>query len=223
VVRTFLAQLPAVALAAALCAAPATARRGPETRAGASPRDGSHTIAEKIPVRGVPNFGQVTPTLFRGGQPTELGFRNLAKMGVEVIVDLRQGDEGAREQKEVEALGMKFVGMPWHCRKPEDVYFARFLALLQDNPHKKIFVHCRLGIDRTGMMIASYRMAEQDWTAAEALREMKAFGFSSFHEVMCNGLAPYEQRFPSVESSSPAFSTLRLAEQKPAVAPPPKP
>jgi protein tyrosine phosphatase (PTP) superfamily phosphohydrolase (DUF442 family) len=221
-VRSSLAQLCAVALAAALCAAPSTARLGPKTRAAASARDGWPTIAEKIAVRGVPNFGQVTPTLFRGGQPTELGFRNLAKMGVEVIVDLRQGAEGEREQKEVEDLGMKFVGIPWPCRKPEDAYFARFLAFLQDNPHKKIFVHCRLGIDRTGMMIASYRMAEEDWTAAEALREMRAFGFSSFHEAMCYGLAPYEQRFPSVESSSPAFSTLRLAEQKPAVTAPPK-
>jgi hypothetical protein len=72
------------------------------------------------------------------------------------------------------------------------------------------------------MMIASYRMAEQGWTAEEALREMKAFGFSTFHEMMCYGLASYEQRFPTVVSSSPAFATQRTAEQKPTIPVPPR-
>jgi tyrosine-protein phosphatase SIW14 len=191
--------------------------------AAAGPRDGSRSMARKVRVAGVPNFGQVTPALFRGAQPSEVGFESLAKMGVEVIVDLRQGAEAEREQKQVAALGMRFVGIPWRCTEPRDVDFAKFLALLEDNPRKKIFVHCRAGVDRTGMMIASYRMAEQGWTAAEALGEMKAFGFSSFHEQVCYGLASYEQRFPALPSSSPAFSTWRLAEQKSALPAPPKP
>jgi protein tyrosine phosphatase (PTP) superfamily phosphohydrolase (DUF442 family) len=223
-VRPGVPNLRAVAIAVVLFAAPASPRLGPETPGAASSSDpGSRSIARKIPVPGVPNFAEVTPTLFRGAQPTELGFKTLAQMGVQVIVDLRSGDEAKREQKEVTALGMKFVGLPWRCTDPKDDDFANFLALLRDNTDKKIFVHCRAGIDRTGMMIASYRMAEQGWTAAEALREMKAFGFSSFHGMVCYGLGSYEQRFPRVESSSPAFSTQRLGEQKPAPPPLPQP
>lgn len=171
---------------------------------------------------GVPNFGTVTPTLYRGAQPTKKGFESLSELGVKIVVDLRDGSEGKQEEKEVTRLGMKFVGIPWRCTDPKDDDFAKFLAIVRDNTDKKIFVHCHVGVDRTGMMIASYRMAEQGWSAEEALREMQVFGFSSFHQVMCYGLGAYEQRFPSVVSSSPAFQNLRAAEQKPMPQPPPK-
>jgi protein tyrosine phosphatase (PTP) superfamily phosphohydrolase (DUF442 family) len=170
-----------------------------------------HAIAEKSAVAGVPNFGQVTPNLYRGAQPTAIGFDSLSKMGVSIVVDLRDGNEGKYEEKIVTKEGMKFVAIPWSCTQPNDAYFAKFLAVLRDNADKKVFVHCHAGVDRTGMMIAAYRMSEQGWTADEALREMRTFGFSSFHQFMCNGLESYEQRFPTVVTSSPAFQTLRAA------------
>lgn len=192
-------------------------------RAAAQPsHDLSRTIAEKMRVDGVQNFGAVTPTLFRGAQPTPKGLKTLSKMGVGIVIDLRETNESKLEEEEVSKLGMKFVGIPWRCTDPKDEYFAKFLTVIRDNPDKKIFVHCRVGVDRTGMMIASYRMAEEGWTAEEALREMKAFGFSSYHQLMCYGLGSYEQRFPAVVSSSPAFHTLRAAEQKPVSPLPPK-
>lgn len=188
--------------------------------------DEAHPIAEKVRVAGVQNFGQVTPNLYRGAQPTTKGFESLAKMGVNIVVDLRDGSEGKFEEQVVTQSGMKFVAIPWTCTKPQDDVFAKFLTVLRDNPEKKVFVHCHVGIDRTGMMIASYRMSEQGWTADEALREMRAFGFSTFHQFMCYGLESYEQRFPTVVSSSPAFQTLRAAagQKTPPPAPPgPKP
>lgn len=209
--------------AVAFCAAPFGVAAQETARAATPPsHDVPHSIAEKRRVTGVPNFGSVTPTLYRGAQPTRKGFDSLSKMGVGIVIDLREGNESNHEEREVTALGMKFVGIPWRCTDPKDDYFAKFLTVIRDNPDKKIFVHCHVGIDRTGMMIASYRMAEQGWTAQEALREMQAFGFSSFHQVMCYGLGSYEQRFPSVFSSSPAFQNLRVAEQKPLTQPPPK-
>jgi protein tyrosine phosphatase (PTP) superfamily phosphohydrolase (DUF442 family) len=215
----------AFAIAGALCVspcggAPALGSERPSAATGSS--DVPHTIGKKIRVSGVANFGKVTPTLYRGAQPTKKGFENLSKMGVGIVVDLRDGDEHGQEEKDVTALGMKFVAIPWRCSSPKDGYFAKFLTVLRDNPDKKVFVHCHVGVDRTGMMIASYRMAEQGWTAEEALREMKAFGFSPFHQLMCYGLDSYEQRFPSVVSSSPAFQNWRGANDKPAVAVPPK-
>jgi tyrosine-protein phosphatase SIW14 len=183
----------------------------------------THATARKLSVSGLPNLGEVTPTLYRGAQPTGKGFETLAKMGVNIVIDLRDGSEGKVEEKEVTQSGMKFVAIPWGCSSPKDDDFAKFLTVMRDNPDKKVFVHCRLGVDRTGMMVAAYRMNEQGWTAEEALREMRAFGFSSFHElVLCNGLSSYEQRFPTIVTSSPAFQTLR-ADQKPTPPPGPQP
>jgi protein tyrosine/serine phosphatase len=83
------------------------------------------------------------------------------------------------------------------------------LRFVRENPQKKIFVHCRLGDDRTGMMIAAYRMAAQGWTADEALSEMERFGFSGAHHFICPTLASYEKNFPKHLRSDPVFRGLR--------------
>ena len=156
---------------------------------------------------GLPNFAQVSPNLFRGGQPGADGLKALKKMGVDIIVDMR-GTKSSHEETTVEKLGMKYVAIPWHCPFPADPIFARFLKLIQDNP-KKIFVHCRLGDDRTGMAIAAYRMADQGWSAEEALKEMEEFGFTGGHHVICPTLPFYEKHFPEHLKTNPAFKDLR--------------
>jgi protein-tyrosine phosphatase len=84
---------------------------------------------------------------------------------------------------------------------------------LHENKGKKVFVHCRLGDDRTGMMVAAYRMADEGWTADEAMAEMKAFGFSCGHHFICPGLAHYEKEFPHRLRNNPAFAAI---ERQPA-------
>jgi tyrosine-protein phosphatase SIW14 len=164
--------------------------------------------ARKLSLDGVPNFAEVTPALYRGAQPSKQGFDALAKMGVGVVIDLRAGSrDGERDQ--VTKLGLQYISIPWYCGHPDDSTVALFLSALRQNSGKKIFVHCKLGSDRTGMMIAAYRIAEQGWDAEEARKEMQAFGFSSIHEWMCPGLADYESRFPTVFNTSRAFENLR--------------
>jgi tyrosine-protein phosphatase SIW14 len=170
----------------------------------------SHETSEKPDVRGLPKFGEVTPMLYRGGQPTKEGFAKLAKMDVKIVVDLR-GDR-KDERSAVTKQGMEYVPFYWFCMRPKDEYFARFLELLRKNRDKKVFVHCNTGIDRTGMMVASYRIAEQGWTAEEAMKEMKAFGFNRFHETICTGLSSYEKGFPHRYRSDPVFRSLRATE-----------
>jgi protein tyrosine phosphatase (PTP) superfamily phosphohydrolase (DUF442 family) len=173
----------------------------------------THGIARKLSVSGLPNLGEVTPTLYRGAQPTADGFDKLAKMGVEIVVDLRGDRKDERDM--VTKLGMRYVPIPWFCMRPKDADIARFLGLLRESRDKKVFVHCNTGIDRTGMMIASYRITEQGWTAEEAMTEMKEFGFSLFHETICPGLYSYEQRFPHELASDPSFENLRTIKRPP--------
>lgn len=165
------------------------------------------SIGTHIILDGVPNFGEVTSNLFRGGQPTDQGFQELSKRGVGLVINLR-GDSKV-ERAEVEKLGMQYVSIPWHCAYPKDRQVAEFLNVVRSNHDKKIFVHCRLGVDRTGLMVASYRMAEQGWTAARAHREMAAFGFDSFHSFICPGLSSYEAGFPTRFREDTAFEPLR--------------
>ena len=164
-------------------------------------------IGHRLQEKGVPNFGEVTPTLYRGGLLDPTGIKALKRLGMNVIIDTHANDEA--EEKIVESLGMKYVAIPWHCPRPHDEVFAKFLQVLHENKGKKIFVHCRLGDDRTGMMVAAYRMADEGWTADEAMREMKSFGFARSHHLLCPGLAKYEKEFPNRLKEDPVFESVR--------------
>jgi tyrosine-protein phosphatase SIW14 len=163
-----------------------------------------HGKKEIVP--GVGNFGEVTPLLYRGAQPNKQGYAELKKMGIDIVVDLRRKNK--KEKETLTKLGMIYEPMSWFCMRPKDPLMARFLRLIRDNPGKKIFVHCTTGIDRTGMMVAAYRMADQGWSAQEAMAEMKEFGFSRFHQTICWGLGSYEAKFPHEFATNPVFKDL---------------
>ena len=211
-----------VCICAVVAAATCIAAQTPPPEADPAPAETKPAIPPHSTLLGVPNFGKVTPTLYRGGQPNKVGFANLAKLGINIVVDLRGSRAG--ERRTVTGLGMKYVAIPWRCFNPRDEVFAQFLTLLRENPGKKVFVHCKVGDDRTGMDIAAYRMAEQGWTAEDARKEMAAYGADWFHRTICPGLATYEGHFPERFQTSPAFQALRsndLRSNHPA--PQPKP
>jgi tyrosine-protein phosphatase SIW14 len=164
-------------------------------------------IGRRLKEKGVPNFGEVTPTLYRGGLLKAQGIKALKRLGINVVVDTHANDES--EERDVQKLGMKYVAIPWHCPWPHDEVFAKFLKVVHDDKGKKIFVHCRLGDDRTGMMVAAYRMAEEGWTADEAMNEMRSFGFTRSHHFICPSLAKYEREFPDRLKNSPVLADER--------------
>lgn len=204
-----------ICFAAALCAGLAGFVFAGQTAAPAqeaSARSEGRMRAKREIVPGVGDFGEVTPFLYRGAQPNKEGFAELAKMGVAIVVDLR--GKSKSEEATVKDLGMRYEPISWFCMRPKDALIARFLNLVRDNPRKKIFVHCTTGIDRTGMMVAAYRMVDQGWTAQEAMAEMKEFGFSRFHQTICWGLGSYEAKFPHEFATDPAFEHLRKAKRQ---------
>jgi len=171
-------------------------------------KESKHATAARQEATGIHGFAEVTPKLYRGGQPSIVGIKTLRKLGIDIVVNMRGGHNDA-EEKQVNQLGMRYVSIPWHCPHPTDKPFAKFLKLVRENPGKKIFVHCRLGDDRTGMAVAAYRMSEEGWSAEEAMHEMKAFGFSGAHHLICPTLSHYEHTFPEHLKSNDAFEELR--------------
>lgn len=167
---------------------------------------GSHQRAP-----GLPNFGQVTPNLFRGAQPERNGYRTLQAMGVNIVVDMWGGNRS--EQGAVGKLGMRYVSIPWHPDSPSDEIIARFLKVIEENPDKRVFVHCHAGVDRTGMAIASYRMAKEGWSPDEAMKEMQLFGFGGFHHLRLPTLVRFEKDFPEHLKTSSAFQDLQVVKR----------
>ncbi|MEP6848342.1 MAG: protein tyrosine phosphatase family protein [Acidobacteriota bacterium] len=125
----------------------------------------------------LPNFGSVSPVLYRGGQPTEAGIIELARRGVKTVVNLRGEDSNARKEKlRVQKAGMNYVGIPMaDWGKPRIADLDEVLRLIEQNEGQPIFVHCRRGADRTGAVIAAYRITHDGWTAKKALNEAEEY------------------------------------------------
>jgi protein tyrosine/serine phosphatase len=138
--------------------------------------------AEHLTLDGIENFGRVGQALYRGAQPKPFALNELQNIGVTIVVDFRdEKNEIAEEKRNVEALGMQFVSLPWAASLgpvPDEI--AAFLALVREHPDKKIFVHCKHGADRTGLMVALYRMTFDHWSASQAVEEMQTFHYHSF-------------------------------------------
>jgi len=129
------------------------------------------------------NFHQVNPWLYRGGAPESAGVEKLADMGVKTIVDLEGGwfkketSEIKEERQWAEKAGIKFFAIPMHpffSPKIKDVEKA--LSIITDPDNRPVFVHCERGSDRTGIVIAAYRIQIEKWTVPQAYKEMKKYG-----------------------------------------------
>jgi tyrosine-protein phosphatase SIW14 len=128
----------------------------------------------------LPNFHRVSASLYRGGQPGPGGIARLASLGFNTIISLRQSNEGTRsDEAESRARGLRYYSVPLsQFDRPEREQISRILALIADPMNGKVFVHCHYGRDRTGTVIACYRIAHDGWSSAEAKSEAKRHGLS---------------------------------------------
>jgi tyrosine-protein phosphatase SIW14 len=169
-------------------------------------------FAQKIHIPGVSDAGKVNDYLYRGTQPGEKGLKHLQKLGIDTIVDLR-GEfpwEVKKEGSRAEKLGMRVVSIPGNgWSPPKDEQVAEFFALLQQQPRHKIYIHCWLGGDRSGVFLAAYRIAFDGWTPEQALAEMHQFRFHGFwHPAMTE----YIRDFPEHMKHSEMLARYRRSE-----------
>jgi tyrosine-protein phosphatase SIW14 len=148
-------------------------------------------------VAGVGNFEKLNDHVYRGAQPTDEGFRNLAKLGIKTVIDLQPyGDaRSLSEEKAVKTAGMAYinVGMKGMETLPESGV-AKVLALLEDNSTGPIFVHCHRGADRTGGIIACYRIEHDHWANDKALAEARTMGMSWFQTAIQHQVLKYQPK-----------------------------
>lgn len=132
---------------------------------------------EKITgLKGLSNMGKVAPGVYRGAQPESDGYETLKKMGIKTVINLRTTHS---EKLDVEKSGMRSVEMPMGVLsdvKPDII--NKIIDIMNDPKNQPVFVHCRQGQDRTGIVIAAYRMRVEGWSMAEAEGEMQDYGFN---------------------------------------------
>lgn len=130
---------------------------------------------------GLPNFFQVTPDLYRSAQPDEAGMRNAEKRGIRTVVSLRTSN---KDKSLIEGTKLLLKRVPITTWNVGDDDIATALRAINDSP-KPVLVHCLHGADRTGLIIALYRIVFQGWTKEEAKAEMMDGGYG-FHSLWMN-------------------------------------
>jgi len=133
------------------------------------------------PVEGIPNYDRVNDGLCRGAQPDALGMQSLQRLGVKTIVNLRKtNDVWAPEEAQARAAGMTYTNVPMSgTRRPTDQQVAKVLSIIETFPGP-VFIHCKHGADRTGTIIACYRLKHDQWSSKAALLEARQHGMSGW-------------------------------------------
>ncbi|HMG76923.1 MAG TPA: dual specificity protein phosphatase family protein [Pyrinomonadaceae bacterium] len=128
----------------------------------------------------LPNFHQVNSQIYRGAQPRAGGLQTLKKIGIKTILNLRGKDENTRaEEAEARTLGLRYynISLP-EFSAPKDKEVQQVLDIINTMENQPVFVHCRHGEDRTGTIIACYRITRDGWSAVEAKKEAEKHGMS---------------------------------------------
>jgi protein tyrosine/serine phosphatase len=139
----------------------------------------------------LPNLHRVNLSLYRSAQPTKEGFVFLGTKP-----SLANGDRAIKTVVSLRAFNDDVplipAGLPlrleqirfntWH---PEDEDVVKFLRIATTPALQPVLVHCQHGSDRTGTMVAIYRIAFDGWTKAQATTEMVNGGFG-FHPLWQN-------------------------------------
>lgn len=131
---------------------------------------------------GLSNFHKVSDTLYRSAQPTAEGFRSLKALGVVTVVNLRSFHS---DRREIGSTGLAYEHIYMKAWHPEHEEIVRFLQIVNDPRRQPVLVHCQHGADRTGTMVAVYRIVVEGWSKQDAVAEMTSEPFG-FHRVWRN-------------------------------------
>ncbi len=137
---------------------------------------GARSSERLLGLRGLKNVGRISPAVYRGAQPSPEGYATLREMGIRTVINLRTSES---ERGKVEAAGMRSVEIPVGMSgNGDEDKIDKIVAVMADPANQPVFVHCRLGEDRTGIVVAAYRMKIQGWPLPLAEAEMDSFGFN---------------------------------------------
>ncbi len=151
----------------------------------------------------LPNFDKVNPELYRGGQPASGGLQQLVDLRIKTIVNLRGKGEGVtKEEGEARALGLRFFHVPFErSGRPRDADMKLVLSILKTPEYQPVFVHCKRGADRTGTVIAIYRITHDGWTSEQAKAEANRHGMHLWESGMKDYIHDYYRDYATQKKS----------------------
>ena len=161
------------------------------------------------------NFGQMDDRFYRGGQPEADDYADLAALGIDTVVDLRN-DPTEYSKTAAEAAGLKYVNIPMSgWQYPKDSNVNAFLNVVNNAETGKLYVHCKAGKHRTGLAGAVYRYNVYGWNYDQAYKEMKKYNYTSWpvHFNIKSYVKSYFKRPKTMRSVNGAIALERAAAE----------
>lgn len=159
----------------------------------------------------VDNFSKVSDGIYRGARPSFSAIPSLAVVKMKTIIDLQGGDADIplfgwlmkdfepgektwminKERALSTQLGFQFFNFPLSSIKNvtaiEEKWIQQTLSVMADPQNQPVYVHCEHGTDRTGLVIALYRVFYEGWSADEAHEEMMNMGHGQLGNQILTG------------------------------------
>jgi protein tyrosine/serine phosphatase len=128
------------------------------------------------------HFNQVAPGVYRGGLGTKAGAPLLKELGVKTVINFDNQTKRAQDEAEyLKLFGIYTVLIPWSgWDQPTEENIEKFLALMRSEDLKPVMVHCKRGSERTGTMMAIWRISEFGWPIEKAYAEMREYEYRRF-------------------------------------------
>lgn len=110
-------------------------------------------------LKNIYNFLQINNSLATSGQPTEKQFSEIKNAGYQIVINLALNDSSnalPNEAEIIKNLGMEYIHIPVIWEEPTLKNWENFVEVMDNNPDKKIFVHCAANM-RVSAFIYLYR------------------------------------------------------------------
>lgn len=159
----------------------------------------------------LPRFQQVSEKLYRSAQPRDRGMSRLRELGINTIINLRGASKRTRAQEaEARAQGLNYynIALP-NWGRPQNDRVERILEIINAPENGRVLIHCREGVDRTGMIVAIYRMRHDGWSSNDALAEAERAGMKRIQFWMRDYAEDYGE---FVVKHGPALKSPRVDE-----------
>lgn len=140
---------------------------------------GCATVAKPEAKAPILNFYKVEDGLYRGGQPDVAGVLYLKSIGIKTVIDLNDDQDAV--DKEAKNLGLNNINLAYvplnSFMIPKKSDADKIQAALSSKENRPVYIHCKHGQDRTGLMVGIYRVESEGWSKENAHKEMLGHGF----------------------------------------------
>ena len=137
---------------------------------------------QKMEKPGITNYTRVDAVVACGGATETSALEGLKADGFKAVINLRQASErGANideNRTRAQALGLKYIHIPFNAAAPEAKTIDDFLAAVADKSNQPMYVHCG-SANRVGAAWLVKRVLQDKWTVEKATEEARMIGLTS--------------------------------------------